>query len=91
MMKRFVSGIRPSHFGIVHSGCGRGFKASGAVFEDQALGRLNVHPVGGFEKHIRERLSSFDLVGRDYDGEKAFESDRFQSPGNYGKDASRGH
>ena len=86
-----MSGLRSSHFGIVHSGCARGFKASGAVFENQALGRMYIHPAGGFEKHIRVRLTSFDLFGRDDDGEKVFESDRFQGPGDDGKDASGGN
>ncbi len=52
---------------------------------------MNAHPAGGFEEHVRKRLSSFDLFAGDDDGEKIFESDRFQGPGDDGKDASRGH
>ena len=82
---------RSTYFGIVHSGSVRGLKASDTVFQDQTVGWMNTHPAGGFEKHIRERLTAFDLFGGDDDREKVFESDDFQGPGDDGEDASGGY
>ena len=82
---------RPSDFGVVHSGCFRSLKTSGTVFQDQTIGWINAHPTGGFEEHVRERLTSFDLFASDDDREKSLESDRLQCLGDNGQDSSRGY